>query len=1073
MAAQQLRAYDKKFYDNFLVSGTNLGGFLFNMDSAHDELFDETLASVTTDVFGPDGPLTKNVKNEQVSLTPGVTGEDRYLWWMQQQNFFKDVVYFAVLDYQSNQINQYNTLDRRAIWWVNNGDIKTFQGPNDTVAMVTSKFLEQICTGNPPVGNNSFRFQTIHDAGIELLKTHMPTASNFIDSASTPSRDKIKNHNPTPQNYDTPAESDCVVAGCGDPINQTIMSKNNEHWYGTKYSLLIYDKIIKPIMIWMQDPPNNLPSVIIANMESEKKNMMVVNFIWQLTLYFTLKSTNDDTGYIQYSVWYLSHLKFVRYSGDTGRQMFIQIIPTQQRLYPQATDPIEYLMKYFAIYFFNHMTGDTQDPNTIDYNIISGMEETVPFDVSQAKCAKFINELLIPNVHVHSRTPGLDVDIISQPFYLFTKYWCETLQEGGMEELQTKHINKTILQILKFSGDTSHLVQTIVQLDALKVHKNAGGLNRYTILTTLERILSSRMIEYMKAPNSSLTSDLGVMWTTGVYLQKNDPAHSDLITKLKSNTKPNDWVDKDPDTRNDGTLEKLVEKGKNSGKKVSFNYFGIYVPKNISAQILELKNKMSVLITNITNTIASPMPVVKVAVGVWSNWVTEATHGDLAVYLANGHVEYKFGLDLLNILTQTEELVRKGGEEVKTIGDIKMIVKDGLNSVLFGYNRDPKGIKQIDRIKGNNPAPEIEDGIAISNMTQNFNGGNKPWATLNNKKQSIMQDIGPDIGPTGPDGYTLADMNKRLKRIESICDQYNHIRELIDAHTNSRFAAIKDALHTWVTESVNSAFKSVPYIIDILALARAPTDYFGLESIGPGLNFFTDQLYPNNNYLYVKKPKKPNSNADLLIPNSQFLQPHPDTGHPIIQLLHDIFYVSNTLGRSTGIKGEARGQFDEIILLKKLWPKPSEPPIPPDEGLAKLYIKNGHYKYKNVSFLSEMIYSSNNYKWYNDHKNNIDILIILVQFFLESSTGAFMDSSNKPSKTKGKNRGDPLWGSSGKIKKDGLDAFEEYISESKIFIDHLKWINSNMIKEKEHTHTGGGKQVAGGLKRMSKKKKNV
>ena len=61
------------------------------------------------------------------------------------------------------------------------------------------------------------------------------------------------------------------------------------------------------------------------------------------------------------------------------------------------------------------------------------------------------------------------------------------------------------MQLLKFSGDTSHTVQTLLQYISLSKLNNEypdkGLPKRISILTTLERILSVRMLKFIANAN--------------------------------------------------------------------------------------------------------------------------------------------------------------------------------------------------------------------------------------------------------------------------------------------------------------------------------------------------------------------------------------------------------------------------------------------------------------------------------------------------------------------------------------------------------------------------------------------
>ena len=62
---------------------------IFELDSAHDVLFDKSLANVTTDFF-PDIPA-------------GVSGEDRYVWYLKEKGIYENVKYFGVQEFKDKK----------------------------------------------------------------------------------------------------------------------------------------------------------------------------------------------------------------------------------------------------------------------------------------------------------------------------------------------------------------------------------------------------------------------------------------------------------------------------------------------------------------------------------------------------------------------------------------------------------------------------------------------------------------------------------------------------------------------------------------------------------------------------------------------------------------------------------------------------------------------------------------------------------------------------------------------------------------------------------------------------------
>ena len=310
-------------------------GNMFDMDSAHDELFETTLANVTTATFG-------------CGLPSGIIGEDRYQWWLQKKKSeLDDISYFALVEPGLVRNASRSIVSLNDTGWL---DFKHDSSPSYTG---TSLFFTKVFQGGEKE-DKSFLFQTVHDAGKQVINTHMPTASNFIDSAGTPIRDKKPKlaGNATPRNYDSDTESDFPGA---DVMNKSIMSREGtsqgkeayeKPWYQTKYSLLIYKYVILPYVFEGKE-------VFIGKNREENMNMAVVNFVWQLTLYFTIKSWHAPEHHDVLAIWYLSHIMFTRYQDakQTQRAMKIKVISTNELLWNANENKLIEIMKYFVNWF--------------------------------------------------------------------------------------------------------------------------------------------------------------------------------------------------------------------------------------------------------------------------------------------------------------------------------------------------------------------------------------------------------------------------------------------------------------------------------------------------------------------------------------------------------------------------------------------------------------------------------------------------------------------------------------------------------------------------------------------------
>ena len=335
---------------------------LFNLDSAHDFLFEKSIAEVTTD-WG-------------VNYPAGVSGEDRYVYLMQKEGLFDKVQFFGVEDLKDTGERNFYSIDSSG---------KEY-GISGSTSKSTSDFLTQIFNRQYPDANNYFRFQTVHDAGKQLVNTHMPTVSNHIDSAGTPLRDKKpkKGKPVTPPLYNTEKEgSPYKKDEDGLYINNSVMSNNGEKndglwslgsgakpdnpnfrpWFDTKYSLLIFNYIknISGITGYIQNSNLNNNNSI---------NIFVTNFIWQLTLYFCYKSFTNPDADVQLAINYLRNVKFTKFI--SGRIPYYTLF--------DANNPVQQ--------FFNEsFWGNTPVISTPPPDITSEQ----PFVVTQAICADVLN----------------------------------------------------------------------------------------------------------------------------------------------------------------------------------------------------------------------------------------------------------------------------------------------------------------------------------------------------------------------------------------------------------------------------------------------------------------------------------------------------------------------------------------------------------------------------------------------------------------------------------------------------------------------------------------------------------
>jgi N-acetylmuramoyl-L-alanine amidase len=526
---------------------------IFNLDSAHDFLFDKSLANVTTDYFS--------------GIPAGVSGEDRYVWYLKQKGIYDNVKYFGVQELKDKKNPS------RKFWYLDDDDkLQQFGGTASNISKDTGNFIHNVMfkKNDGDATNKSFLFQTIHDAGKQLITTHMPTVSNHIDSAGTPKRD-AKNDRIVPLDYNLLTEG-----VDGDPpipdkdyIDSTIMAKDGanedahwsngtgeEHtpsrpWYHTKYSLLIY-KYIKTILGKKEDtaPPN------LTN--PNEINLFVTNFVWQLTMVFCYLSFSieerRDKGVPWQAIAYLRTIEFTSF--EKGRT-------PKYKIFSVNDNNIYFTFNQWALEL-GKTDGLSEEFMASKSALWPGVSDPQPWTVTQSICAdEILEHIKDPKLFISSRRDEdakiVDTNIL--PMFAQAQYLFD----------EEKDVHKRILQIIKFSGDTSHMVQTILQLEGFKVWERQP--TRITVLTTLERILSGRMLNYIKNTEYISTEEnVSVLFETGVYLQENDQGrHEQLVKKIK---------EKQKETQN------LIS-GDAAGvfKGVKIKYFGVYVMENIGKRI--------------------------------------------------------------------------------------------------------------------------------------------------------------------------------------------------------------------------------------------------------------------------------------------------------------------------------------------------------------------------------------------------------------------------------------------------------------------------------------------------------
>ena len=700
---------------------------IFPLDSAHDTLYQESLASVTTNLF-----LTKNIP-------VGVSGEDRYVWFLKEKkNMFENVIYFGVEEYKNK-----HTVESRKFWFLKDdgGLVPGAGGIKNGVSMDTSKFLSKMF-GIPNYNNKNndyFLFQTVHDAGKQLVNTHMPTVSNHIDSAGTPIRDKRQKTKDdpvmAPSNYNNPASEGAGPVPGEQPladkfyINSTVMSDDGRDndadwalgkvaiepanvsefrpWFHTKYSLLIYRYIKDNIF-----EPN---PALDAN-KPETINLFVTNFIWQLTLVFCYKSFSIPQRPIAWSaIQYLRTLEFTKFQNK--RVPYYTLFNNSYKDYYQYFDN-----------WFNKMYIDQFGEDPLMWTQPSAAATTEsPWVVTQAICAEeLLKQKQFKNSSIISRSEGSPkTDTNVMPLF----------QKAAEYYSNTPKVYRTILQIIKFSGDTSHMVQTILQHLAMNHIKTIDPPvtpdlpDRITILTTLERILSGRMLNYIKAPGDPFglnnEEKISVMFETGVYLQEEDKKHKKLVQLV--NAHQVNAVGVEPPT---------------------IKYFGLYVMENeekrIHQLLLNIKNKYNSINTNIPNNITEIWDRKKQELklknpenpenpentrevwelilkeeAIWNDTIrqyidspdlnqppnrlyyflyilkqTQVSVISALVYIYNELIAFE------DILTQIINALAKSATNIQTVYDkIHTNINDALSNVLFGFSRmyNPKKKKNVPR----------------------------------------------------------------------------------------------------------------------------------------------------------------------------------------------------------------------------------------------------------------------------------------------------------------------------------------------------------------------------------------
>jgi len=717
---------------------------IFNLDSAHDFLFDKSLANVTTDYFS--------------DIPAGVSGEDRYVWYLKQKGIYDNVKYFGVQELKDKKNPS------RKFWYLDDNDeLQSFGGTASNISKDTGNFIhnvmfkkEDMTKEESYATNKSFLFQTIHDAGKQLITTHMPTVSNHIDSAGTPKRD-AKNDRIVPLDYNLPTEGvdeDPPIPD-KDYIDSTIMAKDganedarwsngtgDEHnpsrpWYHTKYSLLIY-KYIKTILGKKEGtaPPN------LTN--PNEINLFVTNFVWQLTMVFCYLSFSIEERRAKGVPWqaiaYLRTIEFTSF--EKGRT-------PKYKIFSVNDNNIYFTFNQWALEL-GETDGLSEEFMASKGGLWPGVSDPQPWTVTQSICAdEIIEHIKDPKLFISSRRDE-DAEIVDTnilPMFAQAQYLFD----------EEKEVHKRILQIIKFSGDTSHMVQTILQLEGFKVWERQP--TRITVLTTLERILSGRMLNYIKNTEYISTEEnVSVLFETGVYLQENDQGrHEQLVKEIKEKQKE--------------TQNLISGDAANEFKGVKVKYFGVYVMENIEKRIESTGASIQQKINTIGQKIDSLNNVG--LNGIWQAQfalIQESVEG-LSNKALNEklvkHLKDLFEFD--DILEQLEQL--KKIDRVVNIGalvseDLPRQLKVLIKTVLYGFQREAFASK---RKRKNVPRHSEFDSKGLQNRL-----------TLDNE---ITEDhkSGEFSNLTLNIDHTNNDFNVLKKVVDDLPDQLTGVKNLIDS----------------------------------------------------------------------------------------------------------------------------------------------------------------------------------------------------------------------------------------------------------------------------------------------------
>ena len=762
---------------------------IFSLDSAHDFLFDLSLANVTTNYFS-DIPA---------GIPAGVSGEDRYVWYLKQKGIYDNVKYFGVQELKDK------TNPSRRFWVLDDtDDLKPFGGdaPNQ-ISKDTGNFIYNVMfkkrdptKDESYATNKSFLFQTIHDAGKQLINTHMPTVSNHIDSAGTPKRDvKAKNGTSAPSIYNQYNEgADGGVIQDKQYIDSTIMATEgadedgywsmsaptgtrpdpSKPWYHTKYSLLIYS-YIRTIL-------GNQPTFDEIN----QINLFVTNFVWQLTMVFCYLSFSIDerkTGLPWKAIAYLRTIEFTSFD-KKGRSPEYIIFSQTNNIYRTFNEwAIELGVNDKLIEGEMRAVSNIWEPPTAPQ----------PWVVTQSICAdEIIEHIKDPKLFISSRRDE-DAEIVDTNLLpMFAK-----AQYLFAEETD---VHKLILQIIKFSGDTSHMVQTILQLEGFKEERklaNYPKIPRITVLTTLERILSGRMLNYITNTDDIKTEeDVSVLFETGVYLQENDQGRHELLVKrIKEN-------------------ENIVsgDEAPPAWKGVKVKYFGVYVMENIRDRIQSTVDSLGQKIRTITDKIRElpPHPTTTKLNFIWETQndliVIPEEVADEALVEQNKilvtHLKDLFEFDdILEQLIKIERVVNIG--ELVT-DDLPTELNELIRYVLYGFQRN---VSALARKRKNVPRHTAFDSKGSPGVNTDHQSGELSNLTLNiDHTNPDFNQMLYDVIPFLPGKLTVV-----KERIEFLLDYLNLSKRIETA-----------------------AAQEKPVMVELLTLLQVNT--FGTASAAPGVS---------------------------------------------------------------------------------------------------------------------------------------------------------------------------------------------------------------------------------------------